>query len=1578
MAERKQYNFEKFNDIRESSSGVGNLNYPVFSRQASQTSASSLVSGSENHHTTRSSSRCESTDESYFDSESSNSIGFGAKFMLKEFMQLNDQRTLKQLPSDIQRGSEQSMKNSTNKPKKRDLIVQDEEEDDFPFSKYTFNKKTNQLNDKRVHSSMSSRSTSQDSIYSVGLMNQFRHLNKGKILQNKFSSSSLTSLNSSYTDQNTMSSSVDDCKTNDSFDMRNRLSFSSFPPAVNPGGYINPYDMNPGYACHPMYSYPHPPQPPPVAPQTPAPRIPSEDVLNKIGFNEAASILPERFLKSWCEKVLMNQQEEYLRSFLPSMPGPVMPPALPPHFYNPYYVDDSDLPPSVSAQPSGTSTPACRLSLENIHSAISAQKLQQVLARKPLNRSSSFVSSGNNSLNNSFDFRQFDKTVQNNDLDVRDLSRIGALPLQKENSFDKLKRILQSTDNKPVHKDRSSRRSIFAANHQNSLPIFLETLSEEDEEKRRSRTPSIEKKHFLNSVSKMRTFLEDEERLSSAANSGNVSDTDSRSTVSLDMPVFSRKTQSSAEGNVSPETSSLTKVKTSPPVPMNIPSIVVSNKFFDSDSSALNTNGADEKETTCGYNKDKGMTDDFTCLQDVSSAHRPVSPVCRSRPVSPRPASPAMGKSETMHSKDSLEIEEIMSPKDKDSKPGFSVVLTKIDSVSSVSPGNTPDPPSKQKHKHQHLCISPSGFEDKHLSPTSSLASPSVMSPITVIEAGGLDNQGEDVDDSKDGDTSSSFQFIKSHQEKGGHIPRSRSRSPRRKKGHKVNEVPKCLHLKRHSDEQEKMNTGKNELKKESVTNMFVQTDTQDDELLPLMKFSEISCLLERLFHKMPDLFSGKFPHYGTHEVDSNQSARSFVFSNKSDVKETSPMTANNGCRDIAVQCSSNLVSEESNTEESNMKEMCCQTDICDIQSHFSLFQSFENYLRQQGYLQYRPIQYCCCHNTEKTCVSRTYVSETEHWVSRRLYKSELLVHLKGDKKTAHSESRSESPKIDADARGNDRPAFNNFDTEQCEKSQTRSVNVGTEFLVVNRFDYENEDQNDIHMLQQCRKVKNRFTFSQSWSQSCENVPVGPGNVSNPESPLSGHSSSVDRESPKTTHKTHVNRFSVQMLECAEVNFAPGYGEKDIWKRNKGSSVSHRLIVPKSDSGFNDSKSESDICERNDLNNIPELIDDTRDTENTEPKKIVSKMRKFIDKSIDLEDLIEQKQGKASEICRMHSCDQEEPMNVQGMGSDRPIRNDSDEGMTNTDMLQALSSRSLDFETVTSRKGILQRCQKATFSKSIDVGSVDPKSVRLTRNTNEQRTGEVVAADFDHIFGLKDVASERLGSSQSAELFDDKEESQVMKEIATGLTDSAQYQLGCKYNEEFDCYDLFGRVCTDKHIPENEPEHQNEETTVEKITKQVEKQFDMFMQVDDCSDVKDPMFDNQLDARTRKTLQEIERLYSLSTGEELTYFSEMIYTDSHNENLSSLPSSFRSREHGDDYFNDIDNEIEMLNTYMERYQFEETHVCRNCGHHVTVPATHTSREPVFHDYCQECSPLNLTAEMLEQRRLAKMASPTKK
>ena len=600
--------------------------------------------------------------------------------------------------------------------KKHDLIVPDEEEE-FPFAKHTFNKKPDK--NKQLNSvNFVDRNYSKNSISSKSLMDQY-HLLHGMPSKRLTNSSSSSSLFSSMTSNSfTEYSSPDDMNLGDSYDFDwQRAHQGSFShsnmnfPRVHPMYLQNGGKMMPGLSPYPGAEFGASQiSPSPIDNSTSK----AEQILSSLGFGETQNLVPERFLRSWVSKMVQSQQKER------EIQQQQLAMAYQPYFMYPESLyDDNDIPPSVSAQQSGANTPRWRHSLENIHTNHPPATRSLASHRRVFRRAHSL----NPMLNDSARFGNTSvEDMANSEIDRdSEFGSIGALPVSKENSFDKLKKILQNRETL----SKEIRRSTFSSNRQKSLPLFLETLTEEDEAKCRSRSPSIEKAvdNRERRPSQMKYFFQEEERRSCTASE---SEPENSRKSSLNEPRLSEvinnlkdsiAEMSEAESLSSNDTGQSGSDKINSPERRNkilqLPSIIVSERVDSENNSPKNVERASVL-----------------------------------RPVSPHPENQPKAK-EDIYSKDSLEIAEIMNTSDKGgSAQTFRPVLDSIpspssDTFKSVSikrvDGSTIASPNSR-----FLKIVPD-MDDKSLSP-SSINSPLGLSPVTVIEMAKLDNQNDSLE----------------------------------------------------------------------------------------------------------------------------------------------------------------------------------------------------------------------------------------------------------------------------------------------------------------------------------------------------------------------------------------------------------------------------------------------------------------------------------------------------------------------------------------------------------------------------------------------------------------------------------------------------------------------------------------------------------------------------------------------------------------------------------------------------------------------------------------------------------------
>ena len=760
-------------------------------------------------------------------------------------------------PQDNKNGEKSKRKN-------KDLIVPDEEEE-FPFAKYTFNKKPDKTKPSAKGNYPYDKPFMKDSVDSKRLMEQYMYLHgpPGKRLTNSSSSSSLFSSMTSNSFTDTYSSPDDlSINLNESYDFDSQRgqhggSFSS-PGLVAPklnhmlNNIQNGAKMVPGpYPPYLGMDLVPPPSPVPMEVST----TEAEQVLARLGFGETQNFLPERFLRSWVNKMVQSQQRE--REMLHQQMLMIQQQQIQQHqqqlqqqqqqyyHYPESCYDDNDLPPSVSAQQSGHNTPKWRQSLENLHAGHPPTARQRIGHRRIFRRAQSFgpmLKDTSSKFNQSIDSSGADLESE------KDFGSIGALPVKKENSYDKLKRILQNSD---MSYSQEVKRNQYSTNRQNSLPLFLETLSEEDEAKSRSRSPSVEKVWDSNNLnlSHMKNFFQEEERKSSTENSRKSSIVEPKMSEVISGIKEALEKSEDLESLSSSASSHSNIDKKSPTVPekvnhiLQLPSIIVS-----------------EREDS-----DHGSPSNI----EIETNFRPASPRTVSpRPLSPRPLSPTPDnqkkkkKHEDAPSKDSLEIAEILGTTERRSSlKSFVPTLTTISSpgISSKGPGRR----RSLNETNSNFLRIVSDFDDKCLSP-SSTASPLELSPVTVIELTKLDNQNDSIEtedsipkvvDSEGSVSKGSNKKINIRKKMGG-SPVSRKQPPGSLRRHSAG--PKILALERRSYERDDETAEENNVFEEEevkTCNDYVEKEiqTMDDSLPPIVNICDIPTVLERLLKKLPE-----------------------------------------------------------------------------------------------------------------------------------------------------------------------------------------------------------------------------------------------------------------------------------------------------------------------------------------------------------------------------------------------------------------------------------------------------------------------------------------------------------------------------------------------------------------------------------------------------------------------------------------------------------------------------------------------------------------------------------------------------
>ncbi|KAL4223887.1 hypothetical protein ACF0H5_017350 [Mactra antiquata] len=1618
--------------------------------------------------TSASGSRSESTGESMFDDgifnigghyRNGHSNGNFRDYVYKDCagptrQRSNSNENLVNPYSSPKKTKNDSMSNTKEKYRQRDLIAQDEEED-YPFSKYKYNKKSDKSKKNDIKSgssstSLSNRSSSQESIYSVNLMKQFAALKNAKMHRpiNKQSSSSsmMSSQNSSHADFTSVSLSMEDSMTGLDSDIfcqegkGNLSKLSSLKSRPNlflkipmPGERAGPPVTN--QCNYQMYNFPQVPN--------------TEQMLNDMGFNEACSILPERFLKSWLEKALLSQQEEYVQNMMSVSRSSSMNQA---PYYHSYCIDDNDLPPSVSAHQSGASTPQYMPTMDNFHGKTNpfGDGLVRKGHKKLLQRSASLYHSSQSATSFKSDFE-----------DESELAKVGALPLKKENSFDKLKRMLQTSV--PNHiKGKSYRRSMFASNHQNSLPIFLETLSEEeDESKKQSRAPSMDKNlNMIGQHSKMRSFLEEEERLSCKISSSECSSASSCKVecLSNNCTCGSCMTNESDNDNsvfVSHDGNDNDNQRNSGCI--TIPSIIISEK------DAVIENSEKTEHDNDSLHRNKKSHNSSGSLSEASYM---------SRPLSPNPDNQAL--------KNCSEITDIFNKNNETHTTDANRLTSKDDR----NVNELVDWPNAKNDQVLRLHVT--DLDDKYLSPSSSIASPNIMSPVTVIEVdvGRLDNQNDSIDkELLDGKQSrrNSVEVVRRYstgaclrqRSDSGNMESASYNGDKTKQGRKSHLAPKCLTLKRHfngenncieeTDSSAANNVSADQKIDKQVNELSIQTD--DTSLAPLIQMSEVTALLERLYSRFPCIVETS-PYF----IAQDKSIQCDLSDKKEEttVDESPKENYHNSiarCIGVQVLDIDNVMTNESFVNAS------CQTSPANDNYHKNYLSAFEihpsvfaaendaaehvggclrnktsmnNNVKSEDFLKLRHH-----HNIDGKCLA------TKDYVESKLVKEKASASINYLPKYLNKDNGN-GVKNELEVQhlppGDPEPQ-KVYDKFESEMEYMKSTKVSVKNICSESAETADESGSasvtGTVLHRQCSSVDSstclmkNFSVVESDKVSLTDLTEEDLEVEhvNDDVDVRQRSDSNDNDTLQVKKNSSVDNVT-KGCEVKEVNVAislkggamipngtynvsscfvyPSYrSELKMNVKENNQSYNNELKAQDVNSHYSDVKSDDNSCNENEdisttrfhsecniemIFNATELVEthneaDSDDTMNDRleevnernPDEIVPNNLRFgmnramfKDSGIVSEDCTPMKQNnkffaKFQELIDVF--DKKDNSDIDSVNAN-PNETESSEMRS-----QVMSTRSLDFETIGSRKGILQRCVQTEFAKSFDYWGYEIKNADIGGQEDI-----VDASDNDNDWNdpFNELEHNALGEDND-EVFVNVDDS--------GLSGSkVSYQVALKYNKAEDNYDLYGRVkfpideCViEEHDKLNANDIQGLFKSVSgnlkhksnrqsdkvpqikvdedlsddsKVEEGTERQaFNMFEQIDhrdndneeflqrygglsSCSDLD--VTDNDLD----ETLAEIERLYTASFHEEHTILSDISEVNSPTEN--------------------VDLKLEYFESYQNKFGATETHVCRNCGHSVSVPVSGSIEATIKHDYCCECSPLNLTADMLEKRRMERM------
>ncbi|KAK3084913.1 hypothetical protein FSP39_021378 [Pinctada imbricata] len=331
--------------------------------------------------------------------------------------------------------------NKDTKQQRRELILPEEDDDEYPFAKYRFNKKP----DKDFSSSPSEIScSSRDSSSGGGSLSidySRRFVQRGPIKQQESNlstwTSSLTSaLSDDFPSLDTLPTSMDNSRN----------------PSTVKGSYPNVENSNMSYGMPNMYGSPYlNMMPPPNFYPYQSVQSSQDQLLMGLGFGGGYdNLLPDRFAQDWYSKIHrarfeFMRRQQFERQMEYSFP------------------DFSEYEPS-SIQSSGRNTPLWR------HSVNDYPKSKGKTSQRNGSRVS--VYSSGPSPNLSFDTHGGMSPKVGND---------------RQNSINKLRELLKvkQTDFQNSRNEvRDVRRKQFATCRQKSLPTYLETLTEEDDDNR--------------------------------------------------------------------------------------------------------------------------------------------------------------------------------------------------------------------------------------------------------------------------------------------------------------------------------------------------------------------------------------------------------------------------------------------------------------------------------------------------------------------------------------------------------------------------------------------------------------------------------------------------------------------------------------------------------------------------------------------------------------------------------------------------------------------------------------------------------------------------------------------------------------------------------------------------------------------------------------------------------------------------------------------------------------------------------------------------------------------------------------
>ncbi|CAC5413447.1 unnamed protein product [Mytilus coruscus] len=328
-----------------------------------------------------------------------------------------------------------------------DLILPDDEEEEIPFAKYTFNKKPESTGSRSPSEKSSSSKDSRESFDKAAKRAQYLQ----SASNDSFLSSSLTS---SHFDPESTSSSG----RMDSTDRNHGKQISSHWTSFNANNdpMIFPTPMPHGYPGQPSFPFPvqsNPPYFPPMSSGQPPP----DQVLMNLGFgDDVENFLPARFAQDWKQKIIQKQQEMYLK-------------AQQELYYHPVHLHQrNNFTRQTSEITSSDSSPEMDLTSRSSISSLSRTGSNSKITTTHTNPKQALlieekvIAERQSSIQKLRDLLQSDSVISS---------------VNKDKSGNDFRR--REVENK--EKAMDFKRKQFARARQKSLPIYLEPLNEEDE-----------------------------------------------------------------------------------------------------------------------------------------------------------------------------------------------------------------------------------------------------------------------------------------------------------------------------------------------------------------------------------------------------------------------------------------------------------------------------------------------------------------------------------------------------------------------------------------------------------------------------------------------------------------------------------------------------------------------------------------------------------------------------------------------------------------------------------------------------------------------------------------------------------------------------------------------------------------------------------------------------------------------------------------------------------------------------------------------------------------------------------------